>query len=81
MKIQIKLGKKNTIYLPKKVVTKLNLKEGDILELTVLESELVIKNYQNPIKLALYGKKYISSDLETIEKVVEEEQKKLEVIT
>jgi len=61
--IQTFIGKKYAIYLPKAVVKALNLSEGERVLLTVAGNSLVLEFLQDPIQLALSGKKFASLTL------------------
>ncbi|GEM_PF-233275 len=65
----IQIGKKNAVYLPKHVVEKLDLKEGDKLILEIRDDTLILK----PIKKFLRKRRmWASVSVEEIESVGEE---------
>jgi len=72
--VQISVGKKYAIYLPKVVVRALNLKEGARILLRVSGTTVVLESLQDPIHLALSGKKFASLTPEQIETISQEEQ-------
>lgn len=51
--IRSKIGKRYAIYLPKKIVAKLGIKEGDKIEISVEDDKILIK----PIKPFLRKRK------------------------
>ncbi|KPV63487.1 MAG: SpoVT / AbrB like domain protein [Candidatus Bathyarchaeota archaeon BA2] len=68
------VGKKYAIYLPKAVVKALGLKEGERVLLRVSGNTLVLETLQDPVQLALSGKKFASITPEQIEAISLEEQ-------
>ncbi len=72
--VQVNVGKKYAIYLPKVVVRALNLKEGAKILLRVSGTTIVLESLQDPIHLALSGKKFASLTPEQIETISQEEQ-------
>jgi AbrB family looped-hinge helix DNA binding protein len=68
------VGKKYAIYLPKAVVKALNLKEGGKILLKVTGTSVVLESLQDPIQLALQGKKFASITTDTVEAISSEEQ-------
>ncbi len=72
--VQVNVGKKYAIYLPKVVVRALNLKEGARILLRVSGTTIVLESLQDPIHLALSGKKFASLTPEQIETISQEEQ-------
>ena len=74
LKYITKIGKRFAIYLPREIVRRLNLKEGDGVEIQILNKNLQIKTVPSPFSLALDGEKFTSITLEEMERIVEEEQ-------
>ncbi len=72
--MQARVGKKYAIYLPKAVVEALGLEEGERVLLRVSGSTLVLETLQDPIQLALSGKKFASITPEQVEAISLEEQ-------
>jgi len=70
----IQVGKKNTIYLPKKVVEELGIKEGDKLILKVEGDEIILKKVHSKPKVARGWSKV---KVEEVEKVGEEITKQI----
>jgi len=72
--IETFIGKKYALYLPKAVVKALNLREGERVLLRVAGNTLVLEVIQDPIQLALSGKKFASVTPEQVEAISLEEQ-------
>jgi len=68
------IGKKYAIYIPKAIVKALNLKEGERVLLRVAGNTLILEVLQDPIQLALSGKKFASITPEQVEAISLEEQ-------
>ena len=73
-KFRVRVGKKYAIYLPKAVVSALGLKEGDEVVLNVAGDTLIVEKIQDPIQLALSGRKFASITPEQAEAISIEEQ-------
>jgi len=65
----IQVGKKYTIYLPKKVVEELRIREGDKLMLKVEGEEIILRKVNSKPKVA---KVWSKIKVEEVEKVGEE---------
>jgi AbrB family looped-hinge helix DNA binding protein len=63
------IGKKYAIYLPKAVVKALSLKEGGKVLLRVVGASIVIESVQDPIQLAIHGKKFASITPDRVEEI------------
>lgn len=74
--VEVTVGKKHAIYLPKVIVNKLNLKESDKLIIQVKGSILIMKPVIDPIRLALHGSKFAKIKPEQVEVISLEEQEK-----
>lgn len=72
--IEARIGKKYAIYLPKAVVETIGLREGERVLLRVAGNTIVLESLQDPIKLALSGKKFASIKPEEVEAISFEEQ-------
>ena len=72
--IQVSVGKKYAIYLPKAIVRALNLKEGERVQLRLSGASVVIESLQDPLHLALSGRKFASVTPDQVEKISSEEQ-------
>lgn len=65
--IETKVGKKNTLYLPKAVVEATGLKEGERVLLRVDGRTVVLEALKDPLDLALSGEKFASVTPEEVE--------------
>jgi len=74
--IKSRVGKKYAIYIPKVIVEALGLKEGESILIGVSGNSLIIEKLQDPIHLALHGKKFASITPEEAEEISLEEQEK-----
>jgi AbrB family looped-hinge helix DNA binding protein len=72
--IETFIGKKYAIYIPKAIVKALNLKEGERVLLRVAGNTLILEVLQDPIQLALSGRKFASITPEQVEAISLEEQ-------
>ncbi len=72
--IKAKIGKKYSLYLPKAVVKALQLKEGERVKLKVVDNRLILEPIQDPLNLALSGKKFTAIEPDQIEAISIEEQ-------
>lgn len=71
--VRVRVGRKRTIVIPKKIAEALGIDEGTILEISVGDS-LVLKPKPSAIDLALHGKKFVKITLEELEKISIERQ-------
>ncbi len=74
--VQTSIGKRYVIYIPKAIVRALNLKEGGKVILRVSGTSLVLESVQDPIHLAISGKKFASITPEEVERISLREQGK-----
>ena len=65
----VQVGRRNTIYLPKRIVEELKIKEGDKLILKIRDNEIILKKVESKPKIARIWSKI---KLEEVEKVGEE---------
>jgi len=72
--IKTSIGKKYTLYIPKAIVKALGLKEGEKVLLRVSGNTLIVEILQDPIQLALSGKKFAYIKPEQVEAISLEEQ-------
>jgi AbrB family looped-hinge helix DNA binding protein len=72
--VEARVGKKYAIYLPKAVVEAIGLKEGERVLLRVAGTTVLLESLQDPLKLALSGKKFASIKPEQVEAISLEEQ-------
>ena len=71
-----RVGKKHTIYLPKTIVEKASLQEGMKILITVEGNRIIIEPLQDPVTLALHGKKFATMSVEEMEATSLEDQSK-----
>ncbi len=72
--IQVTVGKKYAIYLPKAIVRALNLEEGAKVLLRLSETSVILETLQDPLHLAVAGRKFASVTPDQVEKISSEEQ-------
>jgi len=72
--IRTRVGRKNTIYIPKAIAEAVELREGDIVTISVKDSKIVIEVIQDPFDLALRGLKFAETTFEEFERDSEEMQ-------
>jgi AbrB family looped-hinge helix DNA binding protein len=71
-----RVGKRNTLYLPKGIAAELALEPGDTVELRVEGGSLRINPIRDPLKLAIAGPKFAKIKPEEIEEASIAEQRK-----
>ncbi len=76
LKLEVRVGKRRTIVIPKEVAEKLGIDEGTKLELEVRGESIVLRPIPDAVYLSLYGKKYARLSLEELEETSVEEQEK-----
>lgn len=70
MSLRVKVGKKYAIYLPKKVVVRLGIEEGDVLLLDIDENNnLILRRVK---KILVKGRYWSETTPEEVEKIGEE---------
>jgi len=68
--LRVKVGKKYAIYLPKKIVVRLGIEEGDVLLLDIDESNnLILRRVK---KILVKGRYWSEITPEEVEKIGEE---------
>ncbi|ADM27528.1 transcriptional regulator/antitoxin, MazE [Ignisphaera aggregans DSM 17230] len=75
--IKTRVGRKNTIYIPKAIAEAVGLREGDIVTISVKNGKIVIEVIPNPFDLALRGSKFAETTFEEFERESEEMQSEL----
>ncbi len=70
----IQVGKKYAIYLPKKIVEEVGIKEGDVLIVQVRGKDIILKRVEKELKIA---KPWARIKAEEVEKVGEEITRKI----
>jgi len=67
--IVLKVGKKGAIYLPKKLLKKLGIQEGDKIKVVeVKENKIVLEVIPDPFTLAIKTKKWAKTTVEEFER-------------
>ncbi|PCN50909.1 AbrB family transcriptional regulator [Candidatus Geothermarchaeota archaeon ex4572_27] len=74
--IEIRVGKKRTIVIPKRVAEALGIREGSRLRLEVKGDHMVLRPVPDAIWLSLYGEKIARISLEELEAESTDEQRK-----
>jgi AbrB family looped-hinge helix DNA binding protein len=74
--MEIHVGKKRTIVIPKAIAEALNIDEGSRILLELKNEYVIIKPLPDAITLSLKGEKIARITLEELEVVSVEEQKK-----
>ena len=72
-----KVGRKGAIYLPKRIMRSLGVKEGDKVLIRVEGNKLVLEFVPDPLSLALRVKKWAKTTVEEFEAESEAEQGEL----
>jgi len=75
MSLKVRVGKRYAIYLPKKVVVKLGIEEGDILLLDIDENNNLILRHVK--KILRKGRYWSEITPEEVEKIGEEISRKI----
>ena len=76
-RILLRIGRKGAIYLPRKVMRKLGLNEGDYLLLRVKDSRIILDIISDPFLLTVKSKKWAKTTVEEFEKESEQIQEKI----
>jgi len=72
-----RVGKKNALYLPREVVRRLGIREGDRAIMRVDEGRLILEFISDPLTLALRGERWAKTTVEEFERESELEQEGL----
>jgi len=64
---RVKLSRKDAVYLPRDVLTRLGLREGGELVLRLEDGRIVLMPVYDPLELALRGPKYGRVTVEELE--------------
>ena len=75
--ITLKVGKKGAIYLPKRLMEKLNISEGSRAIARIDGNRLILEFIPDPLALALTVKKWAKTTVKEFEKESEREQEEL----
>ena len=71
---KMRVGKKRAIYMPKRFLNVLGLKEGDLVVVRVEGKRIVIEKAPDPLLLAVTREKWASTTVEEFEEESEVEQ-------
>lgn len=74
--LEVRVGKKRTLVIPKSVAEALGIDEGSRLLIEVRSGYMIIKPLPDAIHLSLYGEKLSRITLKELEEVSVEEQEK-----
>ncbi len=72
--VKSRIGKKHAIYLPKRIVEALDIREGQKVLLEAAGDTVILKLLKDPLQLALSKDKFASIKPEEIEGISLEEQ-------
>ncbi len=75
-KLEARVGKKYAIYLPRAVVRAAGIKEGERVSFKVAEGKIAMEIIQNPLDLAIHGRKFASLSAKEAEETSVTEQAK-----
>ena len=64
----LRVGKKGMIYIPKKILSSMNIKEGDPVIVRVEDNKLILEIIPDPLTLALRIKRWAETTVEEFEK-------------
>ena len=74
--VEVRVGKRRTLVIPKRVAEALGIREGSRLILEVKEGFLVVKPVPDAIHLSLHGEKIARVTLKELEEVSIDEQER-----
>ncbi|MEQ9716013.1 MAG: AbrB/MazE/SpoVT family DNA-binding domain-containing protein [Candidatus Asgardarchaeia archaeon] len=63
----VKIKKKHTVYIPKKVLEKIGVGEEDFLRIKVEDGKIIIEPIQNPFKPAVNSRRWAAVTVSEIE--------------
>jgi len=72
-----RVGRKNTLYLPKEVVRRLGIREGDRVVMKIEDERLILEFISDPLTLALRSGRWAKTTVEEFERESESEQEGL----
>lgn len=76
LSLEVRVGKRRTIVIPKRVAEALGIDEGSILELRVEEGRIVLEPVPDAVELALRGEKIARTSLKELEEESIEQQRR-----
>ena len=65
--VRVRLSKKNTLYIPKRIAEAVGIREGSVLRLRVEGCRIVIEPIPDAVELSLRGEKVARVSLEELE--------------
>jgi len=68
-----RVGRKNTLYLPKEVVRRLGIREGDRVVMRIEDGRLILEFISDPLTLALRSERWAKTTVEEFERESEQE--------
>lgn len=74
LEIKAKVGKKDTIYIPRRIAEASGIKEGTSILIKAEKDRLEIEAIKDPISLATKGEKFARISFEEAERISMEEQ-------
>ncbi|MDA4111584.1 MAG: AbrB/MazE/SpoVT family DNA-binding domain-containing protein [Thaumarchaeota archaeon] len=72
-----KVAKKRALYPPKKIMDKLDMNEGQLVNYRIEDKKLVVEPVRDPLELALKSKKWGKTTVKEFEEESEKEQREL----
>ncbi len=75
--VRTRVGRKNTLYIPKAIAEAVGLREGSLVELRVKSGKIIIEVIPDPFELALRGPVFARVRFEEFERESEEMQRDL----
>jgi len=75
--VKTRIGKKNTLYIPKAVAEAVGLKEDSTVVMHVRGNKIVVEVIPDPFDLALRHPKFAETSFEELERESEETQDEL----
>ncbi|HDD67613.1 MAG TPA: AbrB/MazE/SpoVT family DNA-binding domain-containing protein [Candidatus Thorarchaeota archaeon] len=74
LKAETRVGKRNTICIPKAMAERVGLRAGMKVLITVEGDRIVVEPLLDPVSLALRGEKYATTSIEEVEAISHGEQ-------
>jgi len=71
---RIKVRKRNAVYIPKRIAKETGISEGTDLIITASRNRITMEVVDDPIELAVKGRKYATATFEELEAISKEEQ-------
>ncbi len=74
--LEVTVGRRRTIIIPKRVAEMLGISEGSWLELRVEDGRIVLEPIPDAVELSLHGEKVATTSLEELEAESIEQQRR-----